>query len=116
VPRTSPEKWSLIERLRASYYPGRSGDLLVVLKREITPISDTSRYIATHGSAWDYDRRVPILFWRKGIAPSASDAVVETTDIMPTLAEMVGLPLTPGSIDGRCLSAVVQCPAGAANR
>ena len=26
------------------------------------------RYVATHGSAWDYDRRVPVLFWRKGMA------------------------------------------------
>src|SRR5437764_13070452 len=32
VPTTPPETWSLIQRARASYYPGRSGDFLVVLK------------------------------------------------------------------------------------
>jgi predicted AlkP superfamily pyrophosphatase or phosphodiesterase len=112
LPTTSPDKWTLIQRLRASYYPGRSGDFLVVLKKDITPIFDTSRYIATHGSAWDYDRRVPVLFWRKGMAPVASDAAVDTVRIMPTLAAMIGLPLASGSIDGECLAAVpgIACP------
>jgi arylsulfatase A-like enzyme len=81
------------------------------LKRDITPISDTSHNVATHGSVWDYDRRVPILFWRKRMLsqPPRND-VVETTDIMPTLAAMIGLPLAPGTVDGHCLDAVVQCP------
>jgi hypothetical protein len=34
---------------------------------------------------------------------------VETTDIMPTIASMIGLPVAPGSIDGHCLPE----PAGA---
>jgi len=34
---------------------------------------------------------------------------VETTDIMPTLAAMIGLPVAPGSIDGHCLSEVATC-------
>jgi hypothetical protein len=112
VPTTPPDKWSLIDRARASYYPGRSGDFVVVLKKEITPISDTTRYVATHGSAWDYDRRVPILFWRPGTSGATVDQAVETTDIMPTLAAMIGLPLVPGSIDGRCLAGVAgaTCP------
>ena len=62
----APETWSVFQRARASYHAGRSGDFYVVLKRDVTPIADTSRYVATHGSAWDYDRRVPILFWRPG--------------------------------------------------
>jgi len=113
VAKTPPDQWTLIQRARASFYPGRSGDFVVLLKKDITPISDTSRYVATHGSAWDYDRRVPILFWRKGMAPMASDTAIETTDIMPTLAATLGLSLAPGSVDGKCLAQVAQCPAGA---
>lgn len=108
---TPPDQWTLIQRARASFYQPRSGDFVVVLKKEITPIYDTSRYVATHGSAWDYDRRVPILFWRRGMAASPSDAVVDTVDIMPTLAATLGLALAPGSVDGRCLAQVAQCPA-----
>jgi predicted AlkP superfamily pyrophosphatase or phosphodiesterase len=106
VPTTPPEKWSLIQRARASYYPGRSGDLVVFLKRDITPIADTTRYVATHGSPWDYDRRVPILFWRPGASGTTVEHSAETTDIMPTLASMIGLPVAAGSVDGHCLSDV----------
>ena len=106
VPTGSPVNWTLIQRARASYYPGRSGDFVVLLKKEITPIFDTSRYVATHGSSWDYDRRVPILFWRPGMAPLALDSPVETTDILPTLAATIGLTIPAGAIDGHCLVAV----------
>jgi predicted AlkP superfamily pyrophosphatase or phosphodiesterase len=103
-------RWSIIERVRASFDRQRSGDLYVVLKPHIQPIIDTSRYVATHGSPWDYDRRVPILFWRPGIRGVAVERSVETTDIMPTLAAMIGLPINSGSIDGHCLADVVACP------
>ena len=72
----------------------------------MTPIADTSHSVATHGSPWDYDRRVPILFWRNGAPPVNSEAPVETTDILPTLASMIGVPVAPGSIDGHCLASV----------
>ena len=106
VPRTPPETWTLIQRARASYYPGRSGDLIVLLKRDITPLADTSRSVATHGTPWDYDRRVPILFWRPGTAGATIEHSAETTDIMPTLASMIGVPVQPGSVDGHCLNDV----------
>jgi hypothetical protein len=106
VPTAPPERWSLIQRARASYYPGRSGDFVVFLKRDITPIADTTRYVATHGSPWDYDRRVPILFWRPGTSGTTIDRSAETTDIMPTLGSMIGLSVASGSVDGHCLSDV----------
>ena len=103
-PSGPPDRWSLIERARASFDPQRSGDFYVMLKPRITPIADASRgSVATHGSVWDYDRRVPILFWRRGMAGFEQPLSVETVDIMPTLAGLIGLPLAPGSVDGRCL-------------
>jgi predicted AlkP superfamily pyrophosphatase or phosphodiesterase len=100
----SPAAWTLVQRVRASYYAGRSGDLMVLLKPNVTPIFDTSRYVATHGSPWDYDRRVPMLFWRKGMEGVADEAVVDTVDIMPTLAAQIGLDLRSVEVDGRCLA------------
>jgi arylsulfatase A-like enzyme len=110
-PTSPPETWSLIQRVRASYYPGRSGDFFVALKKDITPIADTRHAVATHGSIWDYDRRVPILFWRNGVSGTTVEHSAETTDIMPTLATMIGLSVAPGSVDGHCLSDVpgAQC-------
>jgi len=106
VATTPPETWTILQRVRANYHSGRSGDFFVVLKKDVTPIADTTRYIATHGSPWDYDRRVPILFWRPGTSGATIERTAETTDIMPTLASMIGLPVQPGSIDGHCLKDV----------
>jgi hypothetical protein len=106
APRPSgpPDRWSLLDRAKASYDPERSGDFIVLLNPRVTPIFDTSRgYVATHGSPWDYDRRVPILFWRKGMTPFEQALPVETVDILPTLAAIARVPIPPGTIDGRCL-------------
>jgi predicted AlkP superfamily pyrophosphatase or phosphodiesterase len=103
-PSGPPDTWTLLDRARASYDAERSGDLVVLLKPRVTPIFDTSRgYVATHGSPWDYDRRVPILFWRKGMRPFEQPLAVETVDILPTLVSLIGVSIPAGSIDGRCL-------------
>jgi predicted AlkP superfamily pyrophosphatase or phosphodiesterase len=104
APSGPPDTWSLIQRAKASFDPERSGDFIVLLKPRVTPIFDTSRgYTSTHGSPWDYDRRVPILFWRKGMVPFEESLAVETADILPTLAATIGVKIPMGSIDGRCL-------------
>lgn len=104
MPTGSPQDWSLRDRARASFDPFRSGDLTVLLDRAVVPIVDPDRgAIATHGSAWDYDRRVPILFWRRGMAGFEQPAPVETVDIAPTLARLLRLDVPDGAFDGRCL-------------
>ena len=104
TPKGDPLKWTIAQRARASYYAGRSGDLLVYLKPRVTPIPDPTRgYVATHGSPYDYDRRVPILFWRKGMVGFEHPGSIETVDIMPTLARQIGLRITGPKIDGKCL-------------
>ena len=100
----SPDTWTLRDKLRASYNAQRSGDFIVVLKPRVTPIPESGMgYVATHGSVWDYDRRVPILFWRKGLTGFEQPNAVMTVDILPTLASVIGVPLDASKIDGRCL-------------
>ncbi|MGX5712561.1 alkaline phosphatase family protein [Sphingopyxis terrae subsp. ummariensis] len=100
----SPDVWTLMDKLRASYNAQRSGDFVVVLKPRVTPIPESGLgYVATHGSVWDYDRRVPILFWRKGLTAFEQPNAVMTVDIMPTLAALIDLPVDAAKIDGRCL-------------
>lgn len=112
-PTSPPNEWSLIDTARASFDPERSGDFVVLLKRDVQPVPVTTSYVATHGSPWDYDRRVPILFWRRGMARTERNDSVETVDIMPTLAAAIGLSVDQASIDGECLTGVqgVNCPA-----
>ena len=102
MPTSPPETWTLLERARASFDADRSGDILVLLKPRVTTIEKPSTgYVETHGSPWDYDRRVPILFWRRGMTGFEQPLSVETVDIAPTLAATIGLPVK--GLDGRCL-------------
>lgn len=102
-PSGPADEWSLAERFRASFDPERSGDLIVVPKPHITPIIDVSTYVATHGSPWNYDRRVPILFYQPGVAGFEQALPIETVDILPTLAALIELPVPSAEIDGRCI-------------
>ena len=102
IPSGPPEGWTLAERARASFDPERSGDLLILFKPRVTPIpTPAPGYVETHGSPWDYDRRVPLIFWRRGAVGFEQPLSVETVDIAPTLGALVGV-ATPG-VDGRCL-------------
>lgn len=105
LPGGSPANWTVPQRVRASYDPQRSGDLIVILKSQVTPIATPGPgYAATHGSPWDYDRRVPVIFWRNGVAAADRNEAVATVDILPTIASMIGLSVPVAEIDGKCLN------------
>lgn len=106
---TPPNKLTIAERFHESYDPQRSADIMVEF-RASTSIGiprKTGDTIAGHGSPWDYDRKVPILFWWQGVSSREIREPVETVDIAPTLAAMLGM-RTP-AMDGRCLTAVTSC-------
>lgn len=113
-PLLPPDEWSLLDRAAASFDPARSGDLVVLLRPHVTPAPDTGATIATHGSPWDYDRRVPLLFWWPGVTGFEQPLPVETVDIAPTLGSLVNLQIPPGEMDGRCLDLIAgaenNCP------
>lgn len=103
---------TLIERLNESFDRERSGDILVVYAQYATlgvPVSAGSN-IAGHGTPWDYDRRVPIIFWWPGVERADEPQKIETVDIAPTLAAIAGVK-TP-NVDGRCVELGQRCPVG----
>lgn len=104
-PRPPVDHWTLAERFRASFNIDRSGDLLLSFKQNVTPIATPSgnSSSATHGSPWVYDRRVPILFYWPGATGFEQPMSIETVDILPTLAALIGLSVPPAEIDGRCI-------------
>ena len=104
MPQGPVEEWTMAERARASFHPDRSGDFIVLLNKAVTPIAHGGPgYVATHGSPWEYDRRVPMLFWHKGITHFEQPHSVKTVDIAPTLAAFVGVDIPADETDGRCL-------------
>jgi predicted AlkP superfamily pyrophosphatase or phosphodiesterase len=113
APPTGPvDEWTLLERAKASFNPERSGDLIVLLKPYVTmypaPKKVETDYVTTHGSPWGYDRRVPIVFWWQGIAGFEQPMAVETADIAPTLAWLIGLEIPAGEVDGKVLHLVLE--------
>lgn len=97
------DELTILERFAESTDAVRSGDLLVALRPGASfgipeRPGDT---VAGHGSPWNYDRRVPILFWWPGATGFEQPLPVETVDIAPTLAALLGV--VPPPVDGRCL-------------
>jgi predicted AlkP superfamily pyrophosphatase or phosphodiesterase len=95
------------DRLAAalSYYPGRSGDIIIVPRPYWFFVSgDGSKQTgsaATHGSPYDYDQRVPIILFGAGIKGGRYLRAVTPADIAPTLAVLCGITLA--SADGQPL-------------
>ena len=107
---TPPEMMTMIQRLRLSYDRERSGDIMTVF-RERTSFGTPRKpgdTIAGHGSPWNYDRQVPILFWWPGATAETRNAPAEVVDIAPTLAGIAGIK-PPVPIDGQCLDLDGNC-------
>jgi len=104
IPKNKPaDELTLAERFAESFDVARSGDIGVAYQAggSFGDPKSVGDAIAGHGSPWNYDRRVPLVFWRPGHAGFEQPLPVETVDIAPTLAALVGIK-TP-VVDGRCL-------------
>lgn len=110
VPRgKDPAGLSALERFAESFDAARSGDILVNFAPFATlgMPSRPGQNVAGHGSSWDHDRQVPILFWWPGVTP-AEAGPIELVDIAPTLAPFLGL--AAPAVDGRCVDLGQGCP------
>ena len=89
--------------------PGSSvirGNLLVLPKMNVMlmPKRNVSFTITgtAHGTAYDYDRHVPIIFMGRGIKPGSYASECGPEDIAPTLAKILGFD-HPKEFDSRLL-------------
>jgi predicted AlkP superfamily pyrophosphatase or phosphodiesterase len=65
----------------------------------LTPFSLWRGNIASHGSPYDYDSNVPLVFYGAGVKPGTHAEFVRTVDLAPTLAALAGVKPTQ-AIDG----------------
>jgi predicted AlkP superfamily pyrophosphatase or phosphodiesterase len=68
------------------FHPGDI-DLAITLTR----MSIATANAATHGSPYDYDSNVPIIFYGAGVRTGVHNNFVRTVDIAPTLAALLGV-------------------------
>ncbi len=77
----------------------RSGDVFVVFEPNwFINDFDGLTVAATHGSPWQYDISVPIVFAGFGLSSVTVDRKVHTVDIAPTLAAMCEIKAPSGSV------------------
>ena len=89
--------------LRNGFNAERSGSLLMVLE----PYWILAASGATHGSPYDYDTHVPMLFLGSRIKAGRYDSNVAPNDIAPTLATILDVE-TPSGSSGRVLTEMLK--------
>jgi len=57
---------------------------------------------STHGSPYNYDRHVPLVFMGAGVPHGESQEMARTIDVAPTLASLGDIP-APKDVDGVAL-------------
>jgi len=107
----TPDLMTVRQRMRLSTVAGRSPDIILALAENVVAGGRVGGTIANHGTPWDFDRRVPIIFWWPGAQGQERFLPIRTIDIAPTLAPMIGVQ-APAGLDGRCID--LQAPGGAA--
>ena len=91
-----------------NFHPKRSGDVFVVFEPNwFINDFDGLTVAATHGSPWQYDTYVPIVFAGAGLEPETVNRRVHTTDIAPTLSAYLGIKPPSGS-QGQLLQEVLD--------
>ena len=85
-----------IARRWAHQFPATAPIELIVT---LTPLSLFGGIVATHGSPYDFDSHVPLIFYGNGVKPGRYPEFVRTVDLAPTLAAIAGVKPTE-RIDG----------------
>ena len=96
------DELTLQERFALSTVSDRTADITLAIKPYLqskTPRAGLS--MTGHGTVWNYDRRVPILFWWPGVAPQERPLPLPTVDIAPTLAHVLGI-APDAAVEGQC--------------
>jgi predicted AlkP superfamily pyrophosphatase or phosphodiesterase len=89
----------LMRSVKRNFHPKRSGDVFIVFEPNwFINDFDGLTVASTHGSPWNYDTYVPIVFAGNGLEPSVVDRRVLTVDIAATLAAYLGIKPPSGSV------------------
>lgn len=91
--------------LQNGFNQKRSGDILLVGKPGFISYH---RKGTTHGSGYNYDTHVPLLFFGKGIAKGHTLKKTAVSDISPTISALLGISFPNSSITGNPLEFVLE--------
>ena len=105
--RARTERTTFLDMFARAYFPGRSGQIMVVPREGDILTRPGADVPFMHGSPWSYDTRIPILFWgSRYVRTGRSTEAASQQDIAPTIAQAIGLPM-PG-VTGHALAAAFR--------
>lgn len=109
----------LADVFRRSYFPERSGDLLLLLKEGVMLTAPDYPRENEHGTPYPADSDVPLVLKGPGIRPGRYVGEALATDLAPTLGRLLGVelpPRAPSRVLGEALAAGAPPSARAATR
>ena len=81
----------IINTILRNFNPQRSGDIFVVFESgSFLRTADGLPAASSHGSPWRYDTYVPVVFAGGSLKPRRIYREIETVDVAPTLAAILG--------------------------
>ena len=84
-----------LEMFARAYFPGRTGQLLLVPRRGDFITRRDPYYIQMHGSPWPYDVDIPLMFTGPAVKAGRYSMAAVQQDIAPTLAAALGVKMPP---------------------
>jgi hypothetical protein len=91
-----------LEMWARAYFPGRTGQLLVVPREGEFITRPDPNYAYMHGSPWPYDVSIPLMFVGPAVKSGVYSGTATQQDVAPTLAAALGLRMPP-TATGRVL-------------
>jgi hypothetical protein len=84
-----------LEMFARSYFPGRTGQLLVVPRKGDFITRPDPYYAQMHGTPWPYDVDIPLMFTGPAVKTGPYSLAAVQQDIAPTLAAALGVKMPP---------------------
>jgi arylsulfatase A-like enzyme len=100
---STADEWQ--RRFRNSFHAKRSGDVMLSYRPEYVEDFGQGRGVS-YGSLYNYDVRVPLFLYGPQFRPGVHEAPVESVDVAPTLARVMGVAM-PSSSMGRVLGEAI---------
>jgi predicted AlkP superfamily pyrophosphatase or phosphodiesterase len=96
---------SLARKAANSYNPTRSGDVFLIAQP--FAVITSSMTGTSHGTPWNYDAQVPLVFWGNAFKPGTYAGAAQPIDLVSTLAAALGM-TQPFAAQGRPLTCILK--------
>ncbi|RUR16175.1 alkaline phosphatase family protein [Legionella sp. km535] len=97
LPVTNVEEDWLTAKVNRMAYPYRAGDVYLI-PPPYQSLDDKQEDTVSHGTPWQYDSYVPLLFVNPKFKPKLISRPVYTTDIASTLSALLGIKPPSGAV------------------